>query len=65
MKVQNLQKFLYKVKKKKMNCDWCQIPAKRTDTKSTAWLQTLPDPTIDIAIASSAFIATRVATVTT
>jgi hypothetical protein len=42
---------------KHLHGDWSQIPAKRTNTKPTAWLQTNPTT------ASFAFLATTVATV--
>jgi hypothetical protein len=34
--------------KKHIYGDWSQIPAKRTNTKSTAWLQTPPEPTMPL-----------------
>jgi hypothetical protein len=58
-------KFIVNFTWKHLHGDWNQIPAKRTNTKMTAWLQTPPDPTIGATITSFAFIAIRVTTVRT
>jgi hypothetical protein len=50
---------------KHLQGDWSQIPAKRTNTKPTAWLQTPPDPTVAATITSFTFIATKATTVRT